>query len=198
MPSLRDLPWALLVLLSRRRRVDGIEICVAAAAPEACQVFDRVAEALGVITQYDPSLIEELRHTASRLLFTEAPGGHYIAGISTCRIGIGFAKRSPALNLAMMIVHEATHARLARNGMCYVGEQREVIERLCVGAEISFAERVPDSEEAIAKARALLETRWWDASAHAESTVNELAERGVPRWIAKRLVARGLARARTR
>lgn len=175
-----------------------MEICVAAPAADAHQVFNRVSEALGVIARYDPRLMEQLRHTASRLLFSEAPGGHYIAGISTCRIGIDFAKRAPALNLAMMIVHEGTHAQLAQRGMRYVGEQREVIERLCVEAEISFAELVPNSEEAIVKARGLLQTRWWDVEAQAESTVNELTERGVPCWIAKRIVGRGLARARRR
>lgn len=190
MPSLEDLPWLLLALLSKRREISGLQVC--AAASDADAVFGRVAEALDLLGHYDPEGKEQLRRDVRRLLFTETPGGNYFAGISTCRIGTEFAKRASALTLCMMIVHEATHARLANGGMRYVGDQRERIERLCVEAEIAFAERVPGSEEAISKARALLETEWWNAERHAETAVTELTGRGVPRWLAKRIVARGL------
>jgi hypothetical protein len=198
MSFLSDLPWLLLVWLSKRCRIDGLEVCVAASAAEANAIFIRVRDAFALLGRYDPELKEQVKRDVRRLLFTDTRGGHYFAGIDTCRIGIDFAKRASDLSLAMMIVHEATHARLERSGLRYIGRERERIERLCIDAEVAFAERVPGSQEAIEKARALLATKWWKADQHAEDTMAELIERGVPRWLARRIVERGLKQARTR
>jgi len=119
-----------------------------------------------------------------RLLFADVSGGRYLAGLRTCLIGVGYARRVGSLDLALMIVHEATHARLSRAGFRYLGECRERIERICVAAEIAFAQRVPGSEAAVEKARALLESEWWNPQNSAEDTIAELRKRGVPAWVA--------------
>jgi hypothetical protein len=82
----------------------------------------------------------------------------YLAGLQTCLLGVTYVRRVAPLELAMMMVHEATHARLSQHGLAYVGECRQRIERLCVAAEIAFAENVPESDALVEKARALLQT----------------------------------------
>lgn len=190
MLSLSALPWLLLIALSKRRKLHGHEVCVAGSAMEADEVFASVDAALHLIKRYDPALNEQIRSDVQRLLLTEASGGHYLESIRTCRIGIGYAKRRSPLELAMMIIHEATHARLAKAGLRYRGRQREQIERQCVDAEIGFAKRVPGSEEVITRTRRLLESRWWEAQPSSEDTIAELRMRGVPLWLAKALAKR--------
>ncbi|MEJ7809359.1 MAG: hypothetical protein WKG32_02980 [Gemmatimonadaceae bacterium] len=184
----------LLVWLSNRREVGGVEVCVAGTSMEANSVSHKVEAALRLIAQNDPALAGQICRDVRRLLFTETSGGHYLAGIETCRIGLAYATRVPPIELAMMIVHEATHARLAKGGALYLGEDRGRIEHICVEAEIAFAERIPGSEHAVQKARALLKTEWWDAEKHSERTVSDLRQRGVPEWIAQRIVAWSLRR----
>lgn len=191
MKSLAGLPWLLLFRLGRRRQLLGLEVCVAAGTLEAEIVFDRVEDALRLIATYDTRLFGEIRQDVPRLLFTETPGGHYLSNIRACRIGIAYATRVPTINLAMMIIHEATHAHLASESKG-LSEDHEFVERACVDAEIAFAEKVPGSEDAIRNVRELLETQWWNMQRHAEATARELVERGVPRWLAGWIVRRNL------
>lgn len=183
MLPLAELPWFLLIWLSERRIVEGCEVLVVGEDSE--EVFRKVGDALRLVREYGPRFHARLRRDVRRLLLTDTAGGTYLPGLNTCRIGIDYVRRVPPLDLAMMIVHEATHARLSRLGFPYVGECRERIERACVDTEITFARRVPGSEAAIERTRALLETQWWTLQNSTEATLAELKERGVPNWLTR-------------
>ncbi len=98
-----------------------------------------------------------------------------------------YALRHGTLDLAMMIVHEATHARLWRIGCRYDEPNRERVERICVDAEIAFAAKVPGSEEAVARSRQLLETQWWTHAEHVNRSRRELRALGCPEWLIRLL-----------
>lgn len=183
MPRLSELPWLLLIWTARRRIVEGVRVCVSHSADDGDDVFGKVAEALRLIARYAPRLSARMRRDVKRLLFADVSGGRYLAGLRTSMIGVDYARRAPPLELAMMFVHEATHARLARAGFPYLGECRERIERICIAAEIAFAEHVPGSETAIDNALALQETEWWTPERSADDAIDELRQRGVPKWI---------------
>ncbi len=168
MPRLSELPWLLLICLAERRVVEGCDVYVAESDASADEVFGKVEQALRLLETYGPRFKARLRRDVKRLLFTDTSGGNYLTGLRTCRIAIDFARRVPALELAMMI---------------YASNCRERIERICVGAEIAFAQRVPGSDAAIGKARALLEKPWWTSENSLDATVAELRERGVPAWL---------------
>lgn len=55
--------------------------------------------------------------------------------------------------IAMLIVHEATHARMRRLSHA-TPERRWRMERICIGAEIAFAMRVPGVEKTVDMLRA--------------------------------------------
>jgi hypothetical protein len=52
---------------------------------------------------------------------------------------------SPA-RLALTIVHEAMHARLARLSIAYSEQLRARVERICIAAEIDLAGKLPGGE----------------------------------------------------
>jgi hypothetical protein len=199
MPAIVELPWLLLFRLGRKTEVCGVPVAVAADRPTAEGIHGRVREAMGLLQRSSLEHLDLVRNSLNRLLFTESPGSDYHHAIQTCRIGIAYALRVPALELAMTLVHEATHAKLAANGRRYVGQERERIERECVEEEIAFARRVPNSDAAIAKLQELLSREWWSDESYATSMTAELRSRGIPLWLATRLVrysSRKLRRAR--
>lgn len=183
MPRLSELPWLFLIWSARRRVVEGFQVCVAHSTDDGGDVFTKFGEALRLIATHAPRLSARMRRDVRRFLFADVSGGRYLAGLQTCLIGAGYARRVAPLDLAMMLVHEATHARLSRAGFRYVRTCRERIERICVAAEIAFAQRVPGSEAAVDRARALQDTKWWDPERSLEDAIAELRKRGVPAWV---------------
>ncbi len=166
------------------------------ARSDATQLFEHVARALDLIDTYDAAQGDALRRDLKRILISDSRGGQYLSGIRGCRVGRNYVLRASALELAMMIVHEGTHGALEQAGERYRGANKSRVEEKCIEAEIGFAERVPDSTRAIERSRRLLETRWWDVGENVETAVLELKGRGVPGWIARRLVARAARRER--
>lgn len=189
MLAIVDIPWFLLIFLSTRTTVHGLSVSVAGKREDAGDVLRRVAVALDLIDRYAIGGLDTIRNHLKRLLFTEASGGDYHHSIRTCRISISYARRVPPVELAMMIVHEATHARLADEGRKYYGDQRENIERECVAEEIAFAKRIPGTEQVVARTEALIDHKWWTGKEYERSMLSELRVRGVPMWIARPLVS---------
>ena len=189
MIAIADIPWFLLIVLSTRKSVHGLPVSVVGKPEDADDVFRRVAAALDLIDRYGIGGLDTIRNRLKRLLFTETSGGDYHHSIRTCRISVSYARRVPPVDLAMMIVHEATHARLAEEGRKYIGDQREKIERECIAEEVAFAKRIPGTEDVVARTEALLDHNWWMGKEYERSMLSELRARGVPEWIASRLVS---------
>src|SRR5881397_1363758 len=112
MPRLSELPWLLLTWLAHCRHVEGSEVCVAGSAEDPRDVFARAGEALRLIATHGPRFSARLRRDVKRFLFADVSGARYLTGLQTCLIGVGYARRVTPLELAMTIVHEATHGRL--------------------------------------------------------------------------------------
>lgn len=166
---------------------------MAGSSAEGEQASRAIADALRLVQNYEPLVLSEARRDIRLILVTAAPGGEYLEHVRMCRLSLGYTSRASALKLAMMFVHEACHAKIAQEGVRYTADNRENIERRCVDAEIAFAQRVPNSAEAIAGARASLLSEWWDVGKHSDSMIATLRQRGVPRWIASWLVKRNVS-----
>jgi hypothetical protein len=192
MNLLRKLLWLAIVHTSRQFEAVGFDVRVAGSVSDAHLVLARLREALSLIERYDRPTLEAARARLRWILLTDSRDGEYIASIRTCRLNRGYVELASTLSLAMMIVHEACHARIDQGGLRYLRENRGKIERECVEAEVAFAQRVPNSEDAVVKARASLSSEWWDIEKHAASTISSLQERGVPAWFARWLVNRNL------
>jgi hypothetical protein len=90
-------------------------------------------------------------------------------------------------DIAAMLVHEGTHARLNRFG--YAPEIRARIEAACFRRERRFARLLPDSQELLAEIeRQLLgDPSYWADDARAQRIGGELATLGVPAWLMRAL-----------
>ncbi len=188
--AVRSLPWLIIVRLARSFRYDGLEIRVFEEADEAREVFLKASDALGLIADRDPADYRRIRRHVSRILFMSVSGGLYVPRLRTCVISIDYAKRSTALDVAMMIVHEATHARLWSLGCRYTRSAQDWEERTCVKAEIAFASKISDSAQSIARTQNLLSEPWWTDDAKYLRSADELGRLGCPPWLTRLLLGR--------
>lgn len=112
-------------------------------------IVNKVAAAVDLIDQYDPAHFAKTRRLISRftLLRLRRPGS-FIPGSATCYLDSHFVlERSPG-ELAMVIVHESTHASLYARGVMTFRKVKNRIERRCVIEELTFSERLHARERA--------------------------------------------------
>jgi hypothetical protein len=158
--SLWPVKWALAAAatrLSERRKFTGFELVCLADHAEAQVAFRQLASALALIAQYDPKLLVRMRRNMPRILIVPPGGAHgrFWSFANGCAIDVHHAIRDPVPSVAMTLVHEATHARIHRNGIPYGLVTRMRIERACLRREIEFGSRVPGAEALVNEARSV-------------------------------------------
>ncbi len=111
----------------------------------------RVEDALALIKRHDPLSYSRILRNLKRIWVTILPGAiaHYDRLLNACVFDQRFvvAETTTLERIATSIVHEATHARLERCGIKYEEKLRPRIEAACVGRELAFANKLPDSAE---------------------------------------------------
>jgi hypothetical protein len=124
------------------------------------QGLDRIAQALGFIKTYDPTryhrLLRDLERIWTRLLVYNL--GQFNEALSACELDQRFVldESTSVEQIAATIVHEATHARIARYGIDYEEPIRHGIEAICMRREMAFANRLPDGEAVWERAEYML------------------------------------------
>lgn len=97
------------------------------------------------------------------------PWAEYYGALKACVLDERYVAGASLESLAATIVHEATHARLARCGFGYEEGMRSRIEAVCHRRELSFAARLPDSAVLQQEIARMLER----CRAHPEGYANE-------------------------
>ena len=120
------------------------------------QVVQRLTEALDLIAAYAPRRFRRMRRDLTGLLVRRFPcRGAYFPGEGECLVELTFTvnPRHALAEIASSIVHEATHARIAK--MCGHLPQayRAREERLCREAELEFGLALPDGAGVVERAR---------------------------------------------
>jgi hypothetical protein len=140
-----------------------------------------------------------MRRDVSRLLVTsvQIADAQFDPHTRTCLLDQSFvcSREVSATQLAAVIVHEATHARLFAAGVGYPPELRPRIERLCLREELALALLLPDGELAAQRAQRGLDLpdATWDAAAIVDRHIAVVRSWGWPDWLV-RLIERGARR----
>lgn len=110
----------------------------------------KVRSALDVLYDVSPSQLDRLPRFAPRIVVARLPGSW---GRWQSNVGIALdrdlvlATDTTPQQIATVIVHELTHARLEAAGVRYVDAARVRCERICHLAERNFIARLPASKE---------------------------------------------------
>jgi len=154
-----------LLLVSSRRRCGRIWIVDMACDPSSTSEFyDQIERALQFIERHDPRrarwIERHLNYITNGTLIDS--GGRYLNGFKSCYIHypsyrefvVGNGEIGPreqevlTLELAQVILHEATHARIDQRGVKYSERYRERIEKRCRREEVHFLRRAaPDFQD---------------------------------------------------
>lgn len=175
--------------LASKHEVHGIQLAdlVLGGGAESTARVD-VANAIELINKYDPARLQRIQRDVRYVVVTATAGtaGEYWEDLRSILLDASNAQRQTVEAIAMVIVHEATHARLWRMGVGRCPD-REKIERICVRSEIAFARKVPGTDRLIEGAKLKLASRYWESS-RAQDVETYLEKLGFPRW-ARRLLS---------
>lgn len=154
----------------------------------------KVRRGLEYLKAYDPRRYRRLRQDVDRIVVIHQAGPHYDHRIGAIVLrGKTFA-RKPIPEVALTLVHEATHARIQAWGIEYVPEIRGRIEHACIRQEIAFARRIPQGEKFAEGSRKALQQPWWTEERLHDKQLAEMEASRIPRWIARALLRLGSKR----
>jgi hypothetical protein len=184
----------LMRMAASRAAIDGIPVYLALPRTHHDLYLARLSDALRLLARFDPLRLARLKADLAGIgvwpLGTAA--GAFFPETGLCVVDRSvFARGAGALAVATILVHEATHARVARAGVAYSKPHRSRIEALCKEAELAFLLRVPaftNRDIILARAReAIGEAKARDPTVEASrvSIYAYLRDQGWPRWIAK-------------
>jgi len=167
----------LAVRIAEKRQVHGVTLVDLARETPDGQAAEGAAKALELIHQHDPAVWRRLVRDVRYVVVTKTFGtaGEYWVDSGWVLLNEAVVMRQMTEFIAMVVVHEATHARLWRMGFGRCPD-RERIETACVEAEIRFARRLPGTANLIAGARAKL-TRYWETDLRGNARKAERRER---------------------
>jgi hypothetical protein len=125
----------------RMRAVSTVTVATDAPDAVADGILESAAAAVRLIEQVDPRRFRRMGKDVDRVFVTEftvAAGAHF-PGSRTCCVSAASIRDLPVANVAIVIVHEATHARLDAMGIRFYPDLRVRIELRCGREEIEFA-----------------------------------------------------------
>lgn len=137
--------------VSRPINVKGFEVAslLAPYLPGPPAGISIVSAALDLIASVDPVRFTRLRRDLRRIFVTGCSAdAQYWAELDMCllRGDVLLRKDITPAQIALTLVHEGTHARLAKAGFAYSPTSRNRHEVLCIKAEFAFASRLPEPE----------------------------------------------------
>lgn len=161
-------------------RLRGLEIVNLLDSSHSAELFRKVDGALRLIETHDPQRAGRLRRDLKRIVFLET-GPEYWPSADACVLHDVIPLST--LCVALLIIHEATHARLWQAGVRYNIMTRERVEKACAAAELAFLDRVPNSDEMRLSTEQKLEQAWWTGEALYHRHSDELEAIAAPMWI---------------
>jgi hypothetical protein len=148
-------------LLTQRREIRGLPVRILNTRRDidTAEVIERLTQALDLIARYAPHRFHRLRQDFAGIVVRRFPcRGAFFHDSRECLVELTFTvnPRHTLPEIAASIVHEATHARVARMCGPLPGELRPREERLCRKAELEFGLALPDGAVVVERARASL------------------------------------------
>jgi hypothetical protein len=187
-------PDLLILRFCRQFSVDGIRLVVPGPARSRAGLLkNKVATALHLIKTHTPKYYARVQQFIPNILFSGAYPSQavYISDLKLCDISFEFAlaEGTTTEQMAMTLVHEATHGYLQSRGVIYEEERRAQIERICVRAEIAFASRLPQAGELVPAARQRLDygPEYWTNASFIKRQAEFAAKVGIPRFLIRLL-----------
>jgi hypothetical protein len=148
-------------MMTEHRVVHGFPVRILNTRPDIDteQAVARLTAALDLIAAHAPRRYRRLRTDVAGFVVERFPcRGAFFPDTGECLVELTFTvnPRHGLPEIAASIVHEATHARVARRCGALGHDHRAREERLCRKAELEFGRAVPDGAIVVQRAEASL------------------------------------------
>jgi len=156
-----------------------------------------LAAALDLIATHDSPRFARMQREMPRIWIgrNASADGAYLHALNLCILQLDYVRDSQTTpsDLALVLVHEAMHARLRGQAAALPPRYRIRVERLCKQAEIAFAKRLPASRALLVQARRdqAAAHEIWSAERWRRRHTRLLRERGVPQWLVRLILPAG-------
>ena len=202
--ALKYLPQLLLLRFGGQFRIAGVRVVAPFLDQKRAEALRaKVGASLSLLQNYSPKHHRRVERFIPNVLIL---GGHsyravYTADLKLCDVSREFAlseSTSPE-RLALTLVHEAAHGYIHSRGVLYAEDRRARIERICVKAEIAFADRIPQGHALVAEAKQCLEygPDYWTDKSFLRREVEGLTKAGMPQFLIRAFARRRSRRVRT-
>ncbi|MFN0061092.1 MAG: hypothetical protein ACKVPX_01040 [Myxococcaceae bacterium] len=147
-PTALQLFRRVLFALSRKRELLGIEVAISlSSVTEAEQIFTKVEAALQLTAKIDPRQFSRLRRAVRRIwvrFTSDRVAGEWFKKDQICVLSDLYVldEQTSTEELALLLVHESSHAWLQHLGISQQQEELERREKICVRAERAFARKL--------------------------------------------------------
>lgn len=154
--------------------------------------FEKLCEAVRLLAATDPIRFTRLQRDVNCVCLVALPTslGEYWTSERACVISQSYCDRPSvsAIEIAGVLVHEATHARLQAAGFKTTADNLLRIEQVCINAELRFASkllRIPNAIRVRKNAALRLKkvSVLYDPKLTFDRHLTGLARSGVPAWI---------------
>jgi hypothetical protein len=129
-----------------------VQVVVLGRGNDEEQIVAKVEAALRLIMRVDGRRYTVLSQYVQAVVCTRGVValGQYLRAARVCLVDTDYIRRTiEPEQLAVVIVHEASHARLHRAGIRYGRNRESRIERICVREELRFARKIPDAKKLV-------------------------------------------------
>lgn len=185
----RLLSWA--IRFSARRQIQGLPVAVWE-RQHVESIEEKLRAALEFVRYHDRRAFDELdKHTCGIFVFGTTVGSAAQwwrdEKLVILQSEYAIAPSTTSLALAVILVHEATHAWLERRGFEYATERRARLERICNRRALRLARRLPNAEYLVSwLQQEPREDRLTDEVFH-QRAIAELVRLGLPLWVVQQL-----------
>jgi hypothetical protein len=176
--------------ISRKHSRGDIEIAMLS-DKNGSAVASKIDQALNLISEFDSRRYHQIKRDVKRIWVAAAQGysAQWMDELQTCVLDADYFRRTDisASEMAITIVHEATHARLFKFKIGYTEEIRERVERICIKSEIAFAKRLPDGQRLveISESRLQISEDYWTNAQFQQRDLDELAKLSKKNWVVR-------------
>jgi hypothetical protein len=182
----RPFRWAgvqFAVHVAAKRQLRGVELRDWSMEEDVPQLSLALERSLNLIETVDPRRFAELRRHVERIVIARGDVAYYSPDVRGCVIGSDYIRSISPAQLALVLVHEAAHARLRKRGLLPRPEQRQAIELLCFQAETEFAEHLPDRTTLIEWVQQKSTLGDWTGTTQLDRIGQASRRYGVPKWL---------------
>jgi hypothetical protein len=125
----------------------------------------------------------ELARNLRYIVLVGGGGETYLHPLRAYLVDARLLATRSSLQFASAIVHEATHAEMARSGITYESNDPKRVEEICLEAELEFLESAGCSSEVLEAKRKQMAVEWWSDRELKKRRLEQLSAHGVPRFL---------------